>query len=346
MRAHPISETRPQQLLITEVVMNILNAFQHSVRRFAVALTALTALAFGTTAGAAQQSFASPEAAVDALVAAVTSGNRNDLLKLLGPEGEKIISSGDATEDKNNRDKFVAKYQQAHKILSDGDARAMLYIGDDEWPFLIPVVKRGESWRFDTKAGEKDLLDVRIGKNELSTIQVVLAYVDAQREYYLADPDGDSVLAYATRFQSSPGKRDGLYWPAKVGEPESPMGPLFAAAAAEGYTLGKGKASPYHGYYYKILKGQGKNAPGGAYDYMALGHMIGGFALIAYPARYGVSGVKSFLVNHDGIVYETDLGPNTASIARKMKLFNPDGTAEEVDSSSLVLLPPLMEADE
>ena len=311
----------------TEVVMNNFNGYTRSARHFAIAVMAMMTLVLGpalASAHAAQKSFSSPDEAVAALLAAVRSDNRNDLLSLFGPGGEKILFSGDKVADKNNRDKFVAEFDQGHKIVNQGDARATLYLGKDEWPLLIPIVRQGAVWKFDTKAGEQDLLDVRIGRNELAAIQVVHACVDAQREYYLADPNGDGLLEYATKFRSSVGKKDGLYWPSKQGEPESPMGPLVTQAKAEGYAANKSKPVPYHGYYYRILKAQGKDAPGGAYDYMAKGHMIGGFAIVAYPARYGVSGVKSFIVGYDGIVYQKDLGADTSAVASKMTRFNPD----------------------
>lgn len=319
-----------------EVVMNILNRYTGSARRFAIAVIATSTLILGpalTPAHAAQKSFASPEEAVTALVAAATSGSRNELLSLFGPGSEKLFLSGDKVADKRNLDNFVAEFQKNHKIVNQSDTKAMLFVGKDEWPLLIPIVKKGTEWRFDTKAGEQDLLDLRIGRNELAAIQVVQAYVDAQREYYLADPNRDGVLEYASKFHSTTGKKDGLYWPAKDCEQESPMGPLVAQGRAKGYAIEKGKKAPYYGYYYKILKAQGKDAQGGEYDYMANGHMIGGFALVAYPARYGVSGVQTFIVNHSGVVYEMDLGPDTDKIASKMTRFNPDSSAKKVDVS-------------
>jgi len=317
--------------------MNTINGYTDSIRRFAIAVMAMITLILGpalTSAHAAQKSFGSPEEAVTALLAAATSGNRNELLNLFGPAGEKLVFSGDKIADKRNLDNFVAEYQKNHKIINQSDTRAMLYVGKDEWPLLIPIIKQGTTWKFDTKAGEQDLLDVRIGRNELAAIKVVLAYVDAQREYYLADPDHNGLLEYATKLHSAPGKKDGLYWPAKDCEQESPMGPLVSQAQAQGYAGKKG--APYHGYYYKILKAQGKDAQGGNYDYMAGGHMIGGFALVAYPARYGVSGVQTFIVNHSGVVYEMDLGPDTVKIASKITRFNPDSGAKKVDLSPKV----------
>jgi len=316
--------------------MNTLNAYNHTLRQVAIALTTIILFAINPAHAASkiQQSFNSPEEAAEALNAAVAQGNKNELLGVLGKAGEKLINSGDTVADKQGQEKFVAKYQEAHKIVNEDDTKAMLYIGEDEWPFLIPIVKQGSDWKFDAQEGEQEFLNRRIGKNELDAIQAVLAYADAQREYYLQDSNGDGILEYATKFLSSKGKKDGLYWPSKEGEPESPLGPLVAGARAEGYAL-KGKKAPYFGYYYKILMAQGDNAPGGAYSYLAKNHMIGGFALIAYPARYGVSGVKSFLINHEGVVYEDDLGPNTSSIAGKMKRFNPSNNAQIVDASEL-----------
>ena len=316
--------------------MNTFNAYTHTLRQGIIAFTATILFAINPVhaAGKAQQSFNSPEEAADALVVAVTKGDKNDLLGVLGKQGEKLINSGDAVADKLGREKFIAKYQEAHKIVNQDDTKAMLYIGEDEWPFLIPIVKQESSWKFDAQEGEQEFLNRRIGKNELDTIQAVLAFADAQREYYLEDRDGDGVLEYATKFRSSKGKKDGLYWPTKEGEQESPLGPLVAGARTEGYTVKKGEKTPYHGYYYKILNGQGEGASGGAYSYMAKGQMIGGFALIAFPARYGVSGVKSFLINHEGVVYETDMGPNTSRIAEKMTRFNPDSNTQMVDSVS------------
>ena len=190
------------------------------------------------------------------------------------------------------------------------------------------MVKQGESWRFDTRQGAQEIIDRRIGKNELSAIQVSLAYVDAQREYAARDQDGDGLLEYAQKFVSEPGKKDGLYWESREGEEPSPLGPFAAQARKEGYARKKAgdQPSPYHGYFYKILKAQGKNAPGGAYSYVVRGKMIGGFALVAYPASYGSSGIMTFIVNHDGVVYEKDLGKNTEASAQAMTSFDPDQT--------------------
>jgi Protein of unknown function (DUF2950) len=307
-----------------------MNTVDSCARRLAtVAVITFAVICWIGSAGAAvaapkQASFKSPEAAVDALVAALKANDERGLVALFGPESGKLIGSGDATADQAERAKFVAAFQEAHKIDRQGDAKAALNVGKDDWPLPVPIVKRGDAWRFDAKAGQNEILNRRIGKNELYTIQVLLAIVDAQREYSSEDRNGDGRLEYAQRFMSQTGKTDGLYWPASQGRPESPLGPLAATASREGYKAESGKRTPYHGYYFRILKGQGKDAPGGAYSYVAGGGMIGGFAIVAWPAKYGSSGIMTFMVNQDGVVYEKNLGPNTAAEAEKIKTFNPD----------------------
>jgi hypothetical protein len=220
----------------------------------------------------------------------------------------------------------VQAYEEAHTLVQSGDTKVMLQVGKDEWPFPIPLVKGSTSWRFDSKEGKEELLNRNIGRNELDVIQVCLAYVDAQREYYMRNPQGDALLQYASKFLSTQGKRDGLYWETTADEPPSPFGPLVARARGEGYKHAGRKPTPYHGYYYKMLTRQGPNAPDGAYDYVVRGKMIGGFAMVAYPAQYGSSGIMTFIVNHDGVVYEKDLGPNTTALAQSMTKFDPDET--------------------
>ena len=273
----------------------------------------------------AQRRFSSVEEAAQALVDALKSGDQKAMLAILGAEGKGVVSSGDEVADRDARARFVAAYEAKNR-LDAGGGKVVLVVGSDGFPFPIPIVPDGPSWRFDTAAGKEEIVNRRIGRNELNTIQVCLAYVDAQREYYARDPNGDALLQYAKTFASSPGKRDGLYWPTNPGEPPSPLGPFVARARGEGYSKRTADPVPYWGYYYQILTAQGKDAPGGAYDYLAHGRMIGGFALVAYPAQYGVSGVMTFIVNQDGVVYQKDLGPNSAAIARAMKQFNPDGT--------------------
>jgi hypothetical protein len=292
---------------------------------FLLALGIVTPMAHAATA--AQETFASPKAGVEALVAAVRANDASKLRAILGTHGENLIHSGDAVADAKRRAAFVAAYGHAHKIEMKGDARATLIIGKDQWPLPIPLVKAGGGWRFDTQQAEHEILERRIGRNELAAIQVCLAIVDAQHEYVAEDQDRNGILEYARKFVSTPGKHDGLYWKTTPDAPPSPLGPLLAAAAGQGYaSAGEAALAPYHGYFYRLLTKQGKNAPGGAYDYVAKGKLIGGFAVVAYPARYGVSGVMTFIVNQNGVVYQKDLGDNTAAIAAAMTTFNPDSS--------------------
>lgn len=286
----------------------------------------------GVAAAAAvkQKSFASAEEAVKALVAAAKNQDTNELVAIFGSGGKELIFSGDAVADRDRMERFVKSYEEKNSLVKQGDGM-VLVIGKSDWPLPIPVVKKGESWVFDTAAGKEEILNRRIGENELDTIQVVRAIVDAQREYAMKDRDNNGVLEYAQKFLSDPGKRNGLYYETKPGEPPSPLGELVAQARAQGYKSQKDKPVPYHGYYYKVLKAQGKNAPGGAYDYMVQGKMIGGFALVAYPAEYGNSGVMTFIANHDGVVYQKDLGKNTAKAAEAMTKFDPDKSWQKVD---------------
>jgi hypothetical protein len=318
--------------------INRRNQKKHSICCFGFVIIAavMTLAAFFQIAFAAdakRKSFKSPEEAVKALADAVKRNDTKELLTILGLAGKELISSGDEIADQTGRDRFAKAYEEMNKLVNENDKKVVLHVGNEEWPFPIPVVKKGEHWFFDTKAGKEEILNRRIGRNELNAIQVCLAYVDAQREYVLKDRDGDKLLEYAQKFVSEKGKKNGLYWEAKEDEPQSPLGPLIARAAREGYT-GKrpvGKRSPYHGYYYKILKSQGKNAPGGEYDYIVKGKMIGGFALVAYPAEYGNSGVMTFIVNQDDVVYEKDMGKDTEKIATAMKIFDPDKTWKKVE---------------
>ena len=298
------------------------------------AIVAGAALAFGapsawaadkpaaSSAAAAQRSFATPEEAVKALVDSVRAQDVNALLAVIGPKSKSWLFSGDKVADAADWQKFLAAYDKKSSIDRDGDAKAILHAGEGDWSFPAPLVRQGDRWVFDADAGREEIINRRIGRNELDTIQTLLAVVDAQREYAANDGGGNGF--YASRFVSSPGKKDGLYWPTKAGEPESPLGPLVAEAVREGY--GKPKSPgprPYQGYFFRLLTSQGKDAPGGAYSYLVNGRLFGGFAVVAYPASYGNSGVKTFVVNHDGVVYERDLGPGTAGEATAMKAFNP-----------------------
>ena len=271
----------------------------------------------------AQESFDTPEAAVTALVAAAKGSDKGKLLEILGPVGEDVVSSGDDVADRTARDTFVTAYDEKHSLERDGDGKIILVLGADDWPFPIPVVSKEGKWEFDTAAGREEILLRRIGRNELSAIQASLAYVAAQKEYAALDVDGRRPPAYAQRIVSSAGEKDGLYWPDAEGEDQSPLGALFAEASAEGYEFGNGPV-PYHGYHYRVLKSQGAGAEGGAFDYLVDGRMIGGFGLIAYPAAYGNSGIMTFLVNHDGVVFQRDLGPETEERASKIDAFAPD----------------------
>jgi DUF2950 family protein len=278
---------------------------------------------------AKQKTFETPEAAVEALVQALRDNSEKDLLALLGPGSSALISSGDEVEDREQSAKFIRHYDEKNRLENIGDRKIILHVGNDDWPFPIPIVKTGKNWHFDTKLGKEEILSRRIGRNELAAIQTCLAIVDAEREYATMDREGDGLLKYAQKFWSDKGKMDGLYWESAPGEKPSPMGPLVAKAQSEGYQKEKKKPAPYNGYFFRMLTAQGKDAHGGAYSYLVKGKMVGGFALVAYPASYGVSGVKTFIVNHEGVVYEKDLGPKTAETAKSMKAFNPDKTWEK-----------------
>lgn len=288
-------------------------------------------LVAGGEAQSAQKTFQSPEAAVDALVKACKEFNKKDLLALLGPGSEPLISTGDEVDDRQNMGAFVKSYEEKNSLVTQSGGKVTLQIGNDDWPFPIPIVRAGKNWRFDTRAGKEEIQNRIVGENELSAIQVCLAIADAQREFSDIMRELTGKPEYAQKLESTKGMKDGLYWEAAQGEEPSPLGPLVARARTEGYSEEEGFPSPYHGYFYRILKAQGKNAPGGAYDYLIKGRMIGGFAVVGYPATYGASGVYTFIVNHDGVVYRKNLGKNTKSIAGAMKKFDPDKTWKKVE---------------
>lgn len=303
-------------------------------------LTSATVAAFMTimalyelsfAAAAQQKTFPSAADAVKAAISAAKSNDDKELLAIFGAQAKDLISSGDAVADKQRRAQFIKAFDEQNRLVVEGE-KTIVVIGKNEWPFPIPLVKKNDSWVFDTAKGREEILNRRIGDNELSAIQVSLAYFDAQREYAQKDRDGDGLLEYAQKFRSDSGKKNGLYWEAKAGEEVSPLGPLAVRAVKEGYAQSAkpDKPAPYHGYFYRILSAQGKDAPGGAYSYMVKGNMIGGFALVAYPAEYGNSGVMTLIVNHNGKVFQKDLGKNTASVASAMKEYNPDSTWAEV----------------
>jgi Protein of unknown function (DUF2950) len=288
------------------------------------ALLALGALLVARPGLASEaKTFPTPQAAAQALVDAVKSGDKQAILAVLGSDAQDIVSSGDPVQDKESAEKFTTSAQQMMHVDQTPDGIDIMSIGTDDWPFPIPIVKRGDGWFFDTLAGKQELLNRRVGANELDTIEVCRAYVEAQREYASDVRDDSGVMKYAERLISSDGKKDGLYWPPKDGEAASPFGPLVADAQEEGYS---NKRAPYHGYFYRVLTAQGKAAPGGAYSYIINGNMIAGFALVAYPAQYGSSGVMTFIVNQQGVVYQKDLGLKTEVIAKAMKIYNPDSS--------------------
>lgn len=270
----------------------------------------------------AQKAFATPDEAFQALADAAKANDSKTLAALLGPAGSSVIHSGDAVRDKQSTEQFAASYAEKHSIEKQGDTKATLVVGKDDWPLPIPAVKGSRGWTLDGAVGARELLARRIGQNELDVIEIMRAIVDAEQDYATEDRNGDGLRDYAAKFISTKGKKDGLYWPTKEGEAQSPLGPLVGEATAEGYR-GKG-AAPFHGYYFRLLTAQGKDAPGGARSYLAQGRLLGGFAVVAYPAIYGNSGVMTFIVNQDGTVYQKDLGEKTATIAKAMTVYNPD----------------------
>ena len=307
---------------------------RYAFRLFAAAVVAMVFIFVGIEADAAvkQKGFATPEEAVKAFAAALKSNDESELLSIFGTAAKELISSGDPVRDKQRREMFISDYERKNSITQEG-AKMVLVIGEKDWPFPIPLVKKADQWFFDTKAGREEILNRRIGENELSTVQTLLAIVDAQREYAMNDRDNDGLLEYAEKFKSDPGKKNGLYWETKAGEEPSPLGELVADARAEGYTRTGTKQGPmpFHGYYFRMLKKQGTHAPGGAFDYVVKNNMIGGFAVVAYPAVYGSSGVMTFMVNYEGLVYQKDLGKNTAKTAKAMTSFDPDKTWKKVE---------------
>jgi len=274
-----------------------------------------------------QKTFSSAEEASNALVTAAQGNDEKALLEILGPDGKQIVSSGDETEDAQNRANFVQKYQQMHRLVKEPDGTTSLYIGAENWPTPIPLVNKGDSWYFDTETGKKEILYRRVGENETSTIRVCQELVAAEKEYRSTQHD-----EYARQIFSDEGKHNGLYWKAADGEPESPIGPLVASAVAEGYAKSRdGAPTPYHGYYFLILSRQGKNGLGGAKNYTVNGKMTGGFAFVAYPAEYESSGVMTFIVGEDGVVYQKDLGKKTDVMAKAMKEYNPNSSWQEAE---------------
>ncbi len=286
-------------------------------------------------AAVAQQTFDTPKAASDALIAAAASYDVPALMKILGPDGKDLVVTSDPVQGKNQAEAFAAQAREKTEIVPDAKNPnlATLSVGKEDWPLPIPIVRKGGRWLFDSKAGKREVLYRRIGQNELDAIEVCREFVDAQHEYALEKHDGSSLNQYAQKIISTPGKQDGLAWHNSDGTVGGPLSETVADAIAEGYTK---KADPLHGYYFKVLKGQGPAAPLGKLDFVVKGVMIGGFALAAAPSDYRVTGVMTFIVSHDGVVYQKDLGPNTLELFQKMDRYNPDKTwspAEEPAAS-------------
>jgi DUF2950 family protein len=287
---------------------------------FAVALV-------GCSRSVSQKDFASPEEAAQALVTAAKAKDTHALLEVLGADAQPVIDSGDPVRDQHARERFLQAYEAGHSFDKSAEGVTTLQVGSDKWPFPFPIQQHGARWSFDSSAGAEEIINRRVGENELDAIQACLAFVDAEREYYIRNPQGQPLLQYAQKISSSEGSKDGLYWPTTGDEPQSPLGVKFARARSEGYfekgvIVGQG----YRGYIYRLLTAQGPSAAGGAFDYLVNGKMIGGFALLAFPVEYGNSGVMSFIVNHDGVVYSKDLGADTAKAASAIAAFDPDSS--------------------
>ncbi|HVP59150.1 MAG TPA: DUF2950 domain-containing protein [Myxococcaceae bacterium] len=299
-----------------------------TLRRATLCIAALFSL---PVLAAGARAYPDPAAATEALVAAARSGEVQAVVGVLGDRSKSFLVSGDAVADRAALQEFVILFDRSHALSAPDERIRTLLVGEDSWPFPIPLVQGPAGWTFDAKAGEVELLARRVGQNELDAIQVCLGYVNAQQDYLARNPEGASAPHYADRLMSSPGKRDGLYWKTSGGEPESPMGPAVGGAIREGYAPKEGQRTPYRGYLYRILTAQGPSAEGGAMDYREGGKLTRGFGLVAYPASYGKSGVMTFVVNQAGVVYEKNLGPKTAKTAAGLKRFDPDRSWTRVE---------------
>jgi hypothetical protein len=309
--------------------MNFLNRFCQTISRRILALALVFSAVLAVSAAETGKTFGTPEEAVNALAAAASAQDFQALRVIFGPALEDL-ENPDRVQATNDLSEFVAAFNQANRIVRAADSKCTLELGASFWPFPVPLVKRNGQWFFDTEAGKDELLTRRIGRNELSTLQSMRAYVEAQREYAMKDHDGDRVLEFAQKIHSSPGRKDGLNWSPDLDGEISPLGPFVAQAQAQGYSLHSreegAKPEPFQGYFFKVLTRQGKAAPGGKYDYVINGNMIGGFALVAWPAEFGETGIMTFIVNQEGRVYQKNLGPKTAKIAAAMKEYNPDSS--------------------
>lgn len=293
--------------------------------RILILLVSLAAALTACSRSVHQKDFASPEDAAQALIAAARADDTRGLVAVLGADAEPVVDSGDPVRNRNARARFVQAYEATHAFDTGSEGVTTLQVGTDRWPFPFPLRRNGERWSFDSSAGADEIINRRVGENELDAIQACLAFVDAEREYYWRNPQRETVLQYAQKLESSPGRKDGLYWQTSADQLPSPIGERFARARSEGYFEdGTPPSKGYRGYIYRLLKTQGPNAAGGAYDYMVGDRMIGGFALLAFPVEYGTSGVMTFIVNHDGVVYSKDLGDATAKAAAAIAAFDPD----------------------
>lgn len=310
------------------------------LRRLAPIIAAMAALALAqasvaatSTPPAPADTFASPQDAAAALYKAAKANNLAEMAHILGPGSENLLQSGDPTQNANENKRFVEAYEAKHQVTVGPGGQAVLVVGDNDWPLPIPIVGSGSAWHFDSHQGAQDIIDRRIGRNEIAAIRVCLTYDDAQHAYFDLFKQATGAGAYAQRLVSTPGNYDGLYWPAVPGIPDSPFQPLIASAMSEGYPgeLVAGRPAPYEGYYFKVLKAQGPDAPGGAHSYIVNNKMTGGFALLAWPARFGATGVMSFIIGPDGVVFQKDLGPETARRAADITTFNPDLSWTRVD---------------
>ncbi|HEY7286592.1 MAG TPA: DUF2950 domain-containing protein [Vicinamibacterales bacterium] len=299
------------------------------MRRATLALTfaAVVAMIGCHRASLSHRTFATPEDAVRALIDAAKAGKMDDLRAIFGPDAGDLIASSDPATARQNREIFAAAAAERWQVVDEGTTSKVLVVGNERWPFPVPLAKVADGWQFDTAAGKEEILDRRIGRNELAAIRLCHTYVSAQRLYASRGHDGRPAGVYAATFRSTPGKEDGLFWPAAHGQKRSPLGDLVAQAAMEGTPLGTtGQPAPFHGYYFRILTAQGPDAPGGSKSYVANGHLSAGFALVAWPAQYDVTGITTFVVNQDGVVREKDLGPQTDATAKSMPHYNPDSS--------------------
>jgi hypothetical protein len=291
----------------------------------------------GCASSAEQQRFKSPQAAADSLVRALRANDAAQLERIFGPASAEIISSGDPVTDRNQADRFLAAYDRQHRLETEADGALTLVVGENDWPYPVPIVKNDGGYVFDAAVGKDEILNRRIGRNELYTQQSCLAVVDAQREYAQRRPMGGDLSEYAQKFFSDPDKKNGLYWPTDENETPSPLGVLVAEASQEGFTRRSAgqPPTPFHGYHYRLLMSQGPHAPGGPAEYLVNGHLIGGFGFVAYPTQYGNSGIMTFMTNHDGVLYQRDLGPDTRKIAQSMTSFDPgpEWTASNVPTA-------------